>query len=411
MRVLLTLVLVLDFFIFHCSSYRGLEVRPEDLYEGAANEDVLDCLRHSINNNNDAESCKKVDKKGREIIDDNLCRYYSTYFLKVKGRLRKRSRDCSCCGHFYQYIEQGKICTRYCTGLGLEALQRKPLIKLPFNWGDECPEEIFLGDKKTPVPEKLKECEDLMEDFYNEETEELENHQDDRVVTERKTTTVNTVKKATSRQTTLTPPTTTPPTTPTTTSTTKTTKTTTTVTTTTTTTKTSKRQDLSVQKSTRRPGATVQTSNRRATTVEPRSTSTATSSTATSSTATSRPTTVKPIIKPTYQAANHTLKSTTKEKISLDLPDKITTITPGPTPFISTKSSPREKQIWPSSSNQRRRLRRKGKQKNRRKNRNRNRHQATGRKVSDPNKPTTTLRKETREDHQLSDIDGKPIWG
>jgi len=398
MRVLLALVLVLDFFIFHCSSYRGLEVRPEDLYEGAANEDVLDCLRHSINNNNDAEPCKKVDKKGREIIDDNLCRYYSTYFLKVNGRLRKRSRDCSCCGHFYQYIEQGKICTRYCAGRGRESEELDPLIRLPFNWGDECPEEIFLGDKKTPVPEKLKECEDLMEDFYNEETEELENHQDDRVVTERKTTTVNTVKnsKATSRQTTLTPPT------PTTTTTT-TTKTTTTVTTTTT--KSSKRQDLSVQKSTSRPGATVQTSNRRATTVQPRSTSTATR----------RPTTVKPtvktIIKPTHQPADHTLKSTTKEKISLDLPDNITTITPGSTPFISTKSSPREKHFWPTSSNQRRRLRRKGKQKNRRRNRNRNRHQATGRKVSDPNKPTTTLRKETRENHQLSDIDGKPIWG
>ena len=123
-----------------------------------------------------------------------LCRYYSTYFLKVNGRLRKRSRDCSCCGHFYQYIEQGKICTRYCAGRGRESEELPPLIRLPFNWGDECPEEIFLGDKKTPVPDKLKslrvhycfsflkfssyrECEDLMEDYYDEETEELENHQ------------------------------------------------------------------------------------------------------------------------------------------------------------------------------------------------------------------------------------------
>merc|ERR1711936_82827 len=215
MRVLLTLALVLDFFIFHCSSYRGLEVRPEDLYEGAANEDVLDCLRRSINNNNGAKSCENVDQDGRNIIDDNLCRYYSTYFLKVNGRLRKRSRDYSCCGHFYQYIEQGKICTRYCAGRGRESEELDPLIRLPFNWGDECPEEIFLRDKKTPVPDKLKECEDLMEDYYDEETEELENHQGDRVVKPqqptRTTTTMNNFKtttaklEETSRTTTTTP--------------------------------------------------------------------------------------------------------------------------------------------------------------------------------------------------------------
>ena len=125
------------------------------------------------------------------IVHSQLCRYYSTYFLKVDGRLQKRSRDCSCCGHFYQYIEQGKICTRYCAGRGRESEELPPLIRLPFN---ECPEEIFLGDKKTLVPDKLKslrvhfclsflkfssyrECEDLMEDYYDEETEELENHQ------------------------------------------------------------------------------------------------------------------------------------------------------------------------------------------------------------------------------------------
>ena len=133
---------------------------------------LVDCLRNSINNNRNANSCNNIDQKGKEIIEDNvsrtfnrdiqssspfqLCRYYSNYFVRVNGRPRKRIRECSCCGHFYQYIEQGKICTRYCHGTDKETSQLEPLIRLPFNWGDECPEEIFLGDRKTPAPEKLK---------------------------------------------------------------------------------------------------------------------------------------------------------------------------------------------------------------------------------------------------------------
>lgn len=395
MRVLLTLALVLDFFIFHCSGYRGLEVRPEDLYEGAANEDVLDCLRRSINNNNDAKSCENVDQDGRNIIDDNLCRYYSTYFLKVNGRLRKRSRDCSCCGHFYQYIEQGKICTRYCAGRGRESEELDPLIRLPFNWGDECPEEIFLGDKKTPVPDKLKECEDLMEDYYDEETEELENHQGDRVVKPqqptRTTTTMNNFKTTTAKleetsRTTTTTPTRTPTRAPTrtstkradssttTTTTVKKTPRTTTQETTRTTTRTTtiapartanKRQDSSNLTFNRQPDITNQTS-----TIFP------------------RPTTTKDTViwgrnRNKKKSQGSTNERTSSESVHFGI------------------------EIRPRTSASNLRKRRRGKHKNRR----RNRPQTPDRKVSDPNKPTTTSRKRTSENLQLSDIDGKPIWG
>merc|ERR1711936_602195 len=383
MRVLLTLALVLDFFIFHCSSYRGLEVRPEDLYEGAANEDVLDCLRRSINNNNGAKSCENVDQDGRNIIDDNLCRYYSTYFLKVNGRLRKRSRDCSCCGHFYQYIEQGKICTRYCAGRGRESEELDPLIRLPFNWGDECPEEISLGDKKTPVPDKLKECEDLMEDYYDEETEELENHQGDRVVKPQQPT-----------RTTTTTPTRTPTRAPTrtstkradssttTTTTVKKTPRTTTQETTRTTTRTTtiapartatNRQDSSNLTFNRQPDITNQTS-----TIFP------------------RPTTTKDTVIWSKNRNRKKSQGSTNKRTSSELGIE-----------IKPRTSAQDPKVLKLNLGPQHRIRRTRKHKNRR----RNRPQTPDRKVSDPNKPKTTSRKRTSENLQLSDIDGKPIWG
>ena len=53
------------------------------------------------------------------------------------------------------------------------------------------------------------------------------------------------------------------------------------------------------------------------------------------------------------------------------------------------------------------RIRRRGKHKNGR----RNRPQTSRRKQSARNKPTTTFREETKENLQISSIDGKPIWG
>jgi len=116
-----------------------------------------------------------VDDDDVEIIEDYLCRYYPVFFVRdAGGNTRRTNRDCSCCGHFYKYIEQGTVCTRFCAAADRKYEGLEPLIRLPFNWGDQCPDEIYLGDKETEVPDLLKKCEDLMEGHQSESV--VENH-------------------------------------------------------------------------------------------------------------------------------------------------------------------------------------------------------------------------------------------
>merc|ERR1711971_244038 len=62
------------------------------------------------------------------------------------------SRNCYCCGAFFHYIEQGKICTKFCLkrkGRGERPrFCQKRLIQLPFNFGDDNPDKVTLDNRQ-----------------------------------------------------------------------------------------------------------------------------------------------------------------------------------------------------------------------------------------------------------------------
>merc|ERR1711934_315932 len=67
-------------------------------------------------------------------------------------RYSQSSRNCYCCGAFFHYTEQGKICTKFCLkwkGRGKRPrFCQKRLIQLPFNWGDDYPDKITLDNRQ-----------------------------------------------------------------------------------------------------------------------------------------------------------------------------------------------------------------------------------------------------------------------
>lgn len=71
------------------------------------------------------------------ITEDYTCRYSGL------------TKSCYCCGAFFHYTEQGKVCTKYCDK-SQDAEQNRycqpRLIVLPFNWGDHNPDKITLDD-------------------------------------------------------------------------------------------------------------------------------------------------------------------------------------------------------------------------------------------------------------------------
>merc|ERR1712098_795727 len=71
-------------------------------------------------------------------------------------------RRCYCCGFLYSYVEYGSICTAYCSSEIGEERKRglDPIITLPFNWGDVCPEYVtdYNGNEVD-----LGECPDGIE--------------------------------------------------------------------------------------------------------------------------------------------------------------------------------------------------------------------------------------------------------
>merc|ERR1712107_458133 len=66
--------------------------------------------------------------------------------MGIRGRII-RVNNCHCCGYIYDYVEYGEVCTGYCK---LSDEDREyglsPIIRLPFNWGENCPERITTED-------------------------------------------------------------------------------------------------------------------------------------------------------------------------------------------------------------------------------------------------------------------------
>merc|ERR1712066_762557 len=169
MRLLLSLSLLLSLLSLGRPYNQGLQLTPQELYGDASNKKIENCIRSSQNNiGKDGRFCKNLDANERKLVEDYLCRYNPTFFTKEKNKIVEATRDCNCCGHFYEYFEQGKVCTRFCIAGNNHGLE--PLITLPFNWGDLCPERIFLGDGITEVPSLKKNCLDLMEEDDFEST-------------------------------------------------------------------------------------------------------------------------------------------------------------------------------------------------------------------------------------------------
>jgi len=94
-----------------------------------------------------------TDAKIREAVTDYLCRYSAGDVLynfrqKRKQKPKTAITQCYCCGFIFKYIELGEICMAFCdySGEGEKIKGREPLINLPFNWGDECPQAKLDGD-------------------------------------------------------------------------------------------------------------------------------------------------------------------------------------------------------------------------------------------------------------------------
>jgi len=116
-------------------------VPPEELYGKRYNDQMKNCIQNIQEPRPNRATCDLSENK---LAVDYICRYRVKRQRK-NGLVRPLLRRCYCCGHFYSYVEYGSICTAYCNSeIGEERKKGlEPLITLPFNWGDVCPEAVY----------------------------------------------------------------------------------------------------------------------------------------------------------------------------------------------------------------------------------------------------------------------------
>jgi len=116
-------------------------VPPEELYGNRYNDQMKNCIQNIQEPRPNRATC---DLSENELAVDYICRYRVKRQRK-NGLVRPLLRRCYCCGYFYSYVEYGRICTAYCNSeIGEERkIGLEPLITLPFNWGDVCPEAVY----------------------------------------------------------------------------------------------------------------------------------------------------------------------------------------------------------------------------------------------------------------------------
>lgn len=86
----------------------------------------------------------------RERLYVNYNIHEAKFSVDYACRYSLSSADCYCCGAFFHYIEQGRVCTRYCykkeDSSKRERFCQPRLIVLPFNWGDSTPDKMTLDN-------------------------------------------------------------------------------------------------------------------------------------------------------------------------------------------------------------------------------------------------------------------------
>jgi len=102
----------------------------EDLYEDFKIKVDKECW---IAKNSTREEWKNC-MDNNELTVDYTCRF-SLFGYK-----------CFCCGAFFHYIENGKICTKYCLIKKQREFCQAGLVVLPNNFGDPIPEKVTLDD-------------------------------------------------------------------------------------------------------------------------------------------------------------------------------------------------------------------------------------------------------------------------
>lgn len=118
-------------------------IKRENLYDGYRESVDPACVNPKDLSQDQWENCMR-----KNVLSvDYTCRYSVFHY------------QCYCCGAFFHYIEQGKVCTKYCLKLPEEPqTQCQPhVIILPFNYGDNHPEKITLDGHKgrgsqVPIP-------------------------------------------------------------------------------------------------------------------------------------------------------------------------------------------------------------------------------------------------------------------
>merc|ERR1712012_1057958 len=119
------------------------QIPPNQLYTELSRDEVKACAKGLQNFK--TESCDLSDPSIRRVAEDYICRYSQKYAM-IRGRFI-RVNNCHCCGYIYDYVEYGEVCTGYCK---LSDEDREyglsPIIRLPFNWGENCPERITTED-------------------------------------------------------------------------------------------------------------------------------------------------------------------------------------------------------------------------------------------------------------------------
>jgi len=102
----------------------------EDLYEDFKIKVDKECWIAKNSTRAEWKNCMD----NNELTVDYTCRF-SLFGYK-----------CFCCGAFFHYIENGKICTKYCLTNKQREFCQAGLVVLPNNFGDPIPEKVTLDD-------------------------------------------------------------------------------------------------------------------------------------------------------------------------------------------------------------------------------------------------------------------------
>merc|ERR1712227_678357 len=161
---------MISYFIYPLFFASVQSIIPAELLYGPRLDNMLKCAK-SLEKLTSYQ-CDIKDPVIKELTIDYLCRYsidkVTRYGPPNRSYVTKERvlKKCYCCGFDYEYIEYGRFCTGYCDGEDGE--ERKsgidPIINLPFNWGDDCPEAKYDGDGNKVELEPCMSLSDILQE-------------------------------------------------------------------------------------------------------------------------------------------------------------------------------------------------------------------------------------------------------